>query len=223
MSDQAFPEHYLIQAPIPDRTTALELGGGFRNAPLSAMADAMSQFSVAGVSTVAIACNTAHAWHAQLQEQFPELHILHVAREVARLLQHLEIQSVGLLATNGTYAAGIYEVALAEVDVTCHTPTVDEREVLMKGIYEGVKRGNMLLAQSHFRAVAQAVLQRTGVTALILGCTEIPLALKEGTFGPSIKLIDPANLLAQTLARHAYGLVGAPAATEDRLLNSIEI
>ena len=202
--DQVYPEHFLIQSPIPDRTAALERGGACTDIPLIAMHSAMDKLAGMGVTSVAIACSTAHAWHGQLQEQFPGIRLLHVAKEVTSVLQSHKIESVGLLATNGTYLSGVYEATLADAGIKCHLPTMDERKELMRGIYDGVKGGNFVLAQRCFRAVAKAVFSRNATRALILGCTEIPLALKEGSLGPGITLIDPALVLAKTLARNAY-------------------
>lgn len=38
-----------------------------------------------------------------------------------------------------------------------------------------------------------------------MGCTEIPLALKAGPGMGRIQLLDPARLIARTLALRAYG------------------
>jgi aspartate racemase len=84
VSDQAFPEHWLAQVPVPDRSTALGSPGPGGHQPLDPMLHAMGKLAALGATTVAVACNTAHAWHGQLQERFPQLEVLHVAREVAR-------------------------------------------------------------------------------------------------------------------------------------------
>lgn len=204
--DQAFPEHYLVQAPIPDRSTALKAEGAARDGPLEAMSGCLAQLSSLGVSTVAIACNTAHAWHAPLQGRYPNVDILHVAREVARLLARRRIAAVGLLATEGTYRSGVYEQALGDAGVKCHIPTRAERSMLMNGIYDGVKRFNMTMARDRFQPVAEGLVRRTGVSTLILGCTEIPLVLRDGCLGAGIELIDPAKVLARRLACAAYGV-----------------
>ena len=153
-----------------------------------------------------MACNTAHAWHGALQDRFPQLEVLHVAREVALTLSARGVYQVGLLATAGTYNAGLYDQAFAQAGVQCHTPLAQERERLMHGIYNGVKVGNMALAQSAFAQVAEALARRHGLQTLVLGCTEIPLALTNVPGMAGLDLIDPAQLLAQALAQRAYRL-----------------
>jgi aspartate racemase len=206
VSDQAFPEHWLAQVPVPDRSNALGSPGFGAHQPLEPMLQAMGKLAALGATTIAVACNTAHAWHGELQERFPQLEVLHVAREVARTLAARGVQQVGLLATAGTYSAGLYDQAFAHAGVQCHSPLPDEREKLMHGIYSGVKVGNMALAYSAFASVAKALAHRHGLQTLVLGCTEIPLALSSVPGMPDLRLIDPAELLAQALAERAYRL-----------------
>jgi aspartate racemase len=204
VNDQAFPEHWLAQVPVPDRTQALTAVGEECSAPLEAMACALGQLETAGARAVAMACNTAHAWHATLQARFPRTELLHVAREVAAHLQALGVRDVGLMATQGTYRAGLYDTALAQAGITCHRPHEAERETLMRGIYAGVKTGDMACAQACFVEVAQRLMARHGDFALVMGCTEIPLALERAPQAAPWMLVNPAQVLAQALAERAY-------------------
>ncbi len=204
VSDQAFPEHWLAQVPVPDRSTALASPGPGGHQPLDPMLQAMGKLAALGATAVAVACNTAHAWHGELQERFPQLEVLHVAREVARALAGQGVREVGLLATEGTYRAGLYDRALRQAGLQCHIPEPKERERLMQGIYHGVKIGNLALARECFTSVAQALAQRHGLTTLVLGCTEIPLALGVVPGMEGLDLVDPAALLARALAQRAY-------------------
>jgi aspartate racemase len=204
VSDQAFPEHWLAQVPVPDRSSALGTRGFGAHQPLEPMLQAMGKLAALGATTIAVACNTAHVWHSELQERFPQLEVLHVAREVSRTLAANCVRQVGLLATSGTYSAGLYDQAFAQAGVQCHIPLSQEREQLMRGIYSGVKVGNMALAHSAFASVAEALAKRHGLQTLVLGCTEIPLALTSVPGMPGLDLIDPAELLAQALAQRAY-------------------
>lgn len=206
VSDQGFPEHWLAQVPVPDRSNALESPGPGGHQPLNPMLQAMGKLAALGATTVAVACNTAHAWHGQLQERFPQLEVLHVAREVAQTLAARGVREVGLLATEGTYRAGLYDQALRQAGLQCHIPAADERERLMRGIYDGVKVGNMALARECFTGVAGALAARHGLSTLVLGCTEIPLALSAVPGMEALDLVDPAALLAQALAQRAYAL-----------------
>ena len=209
VTDQAFPEHWLVQPPVPDRTRALE-SGEREHSPLEPMLRAVERLASVGARHVAIACNTAHAWHARIQAHLLGIEVLHIAQEVARELTASGARRVGLLATRGTYACGIYEEALANAALECHLPQEAEREALMRGIYQGVKAGDLPLAQRIFEDVAAALVQRHNLDVLVLGCTEIPLALKRVGQAPHVHLLDAAQVLAEALAQRALAINRAP-------------
>lgn len=207
VSDQSFPEHWLAQVPVPDRTAALDTpSAGLLGAhqPLDPMLQALGKLAALGATAVAVACNTAHAWHGLLQQRFPQIEVLHVAREVAQALRAQGVREVGLLATAGTYRTGLYGDVLREAGIVCHLPTTAERERLMHGIYQGVKVNDLALARRCFEPVARGLAERHGLSTLILGCTEIPLALPAVAGHAQLQLMDPASVLAQALARRAY-------------------
>ncbi|MEP6826060.1 MAG: amino acid racemase [Ramlibacter sp.] len=208
VTDQSYPEHWLAQVPVPDRSTALRSAADLPARPLEAMKQVAARLGALGARTLAIACNTAHAWHGALQASFPDIEVLHGVREVAAALARRGVREAGLLATEGTYGSGLYQQALEEAGVRCHVPLQAEQRLLMDGIYRGVKAGDLLLAQERFEAVAQALAQRHATATLILGCTEIPLALRPSAATAGLDLVDPAQLIARALAARAYG-VGA--------------
>lgn len=202
--DQAYPEHWLAQVPIPDRTAALNDTRPGAHQPADPLLQATGRLAALGARVVAIACNTAHAWHGLLQQRFPQLVVLHGVQEVASALAQRQVRAVGLLATQGAYEAGLYQRELERQGMDCLLPEPHEREWLMEGIYDGVKAGNYSLARLRFEAVALALQQRHGVSTLIMGCTEIPLALAEHPELPGLALVNPSVELAAALARHAY-------------------
>ncbi|MES2183399.1 MAG: amino acid racemase [Pseudomonadota bacterium] len=207
VKDQNYPFHYLAQAPVPDRTQALLGTEEQRTAVMAALCAELDRFRLLQVSAVAIACNTAHAWHAALQARYPAIELVHIAGETAKAAAKLGVKSVVLLATKGTYANGIYQPFFEQAGITCHIPADAEKDSLMKGIYQGVKAGDFAMGTQEFGAVASAMCQRTGCGAVVMGCTEIPLALQQQSVGDQVRLIDPTTVLAQALARRAYGVV----------------
>lgn len=206
VNDQAFPEHWLAQIPVPDRSQALGPDGERGDAPLEAMVRSLARLEAVGACAVAIACNTAHAWHSELQARFPRIELLHAAREVAANLKAMGVREAGLMATQGTYRTGLYESALAQAGIKCHLPPEADRETLMRGIYAGVKTGDMAIAAACFVEVAQRLRARHADIALIMGCTEIPLALESAPQAATWTLVNPAWVLARALADRAYAV-----------------
>jgi aspartate racemase len=54
--------------------------------------------------------------------------------------------------------------------------------------------------------VARSLAERHGLSTLVLGCTEIPLALSAVPGRNAMDLVDPAALLARALAQRAYAV-----------------
>ncbi len=204
ITDQAFPEHWLAQVPVPDRTRALQKTGAERDEPLAAMARALGQLEGLGARAVAMACNTAHAWHGVLQARFPGVELLHMPREVAARVRASGQREAALMATIGTYRQGLYDAALCEAGIACHLPTEAERDTLMRGIYEGVKAGDLEGARARFVAVGRALRERHGDVPLIMGCTEIPLPLADAPQAAGWTLVNSTEVLAHALAARAY-------------------
>jgi aspartate racemase len=108
------------------------------------------------------------------------------------------------MATEGTYRVRLYEQALAEAGLDCHVPLAEERRIITRGIFEGVKAGNMQLAEACFSQVALQLAERHGPVTIIMGCTEVPLGLQGSAAVAGLSLVDPAQVLAAALARRAY-------------------
>lgn len=198
VNDQSFAPHWLAQIPVADRSAALLEDG---ESPLPGMVAALRQLASVGARSVAIACNTAHAWHGELVAQCPQVALLHIVHETVRALRDQGVSRVGLLATLGTHQLRLYEPTLEAAGIRCFVPEAEEQKLVMRGIREGVKGGRMNLARDVFSSVGQAVAKRHGVETLVLACTEIPLALHAL---PGVRLVDPAKVLARALVARAY-------------------
>ncbi len=198
--DQAYPEHWVAQIPFSDRSVALTSSDRGVDKLLSEFTEVTARFVKLGVTHIAIPCNTAHAWHEKLEVLFPSIEFLHIGREVAQFLTEQKITRTVLLATQGTYRSGIYQQTLALHGIVCYVPSNDAQMLLMKGIYEGVKAGDIGFAQKCFSQVAADLSEEYDCNSFILGCTEIPLAF----VAPSDECvaIDAGLVLARALARH---------------------
>ena len=172
--DQAHMPLIVHQVPqIPDRSTAIMKGG---DAPLAPMLAGLRRLARAGVELAVIPCNTAHHWHAQLS-QLQELPLLHIAEAVRQelILSGAHDKRVALMATRGTHLAGVYSGRLGPA----FEPLLVGDEAVQTLVDESiaaVKAGE--LAQGTRAALDAADrLFSAGAEVLILGCTELPVAL----------------------------------------------
>jgi aspartate racemase len=198
VDDQSYPPHLLVQYDIPDRTAALLEGG---EDPLPALIDACSVARTAGAKVVGIACNTAHFWHPDLVDRFPEMEILHIASETARVVKDAQIGTCAVLATVASHQGRLYDRALADVGIQVLPQTETERHTVHRAIFM-VKAGQVREAQRILHEVVEELSSR--VDAIVLGCTELGIALRPSSTHGEI-FIDAADVLADVLVSRAYG------------------
>lgn len=194
---------------IADRTAFL-LGQTTTN-PAFAIVQQLLKLEQMGATVAGIPCNTAHAPAIfdpiirGLQDAGCKLNLLHMIVEVGRELQaaHPTINKVGVLSTTGTAVTQVYPLTLEPLGF--EVLTVDEEvqaQVIHPAIYNpiyGIKACGRATekARDHLLLGAQQ-LQKMGAEALILGCTEIPLAIPENHLA-GMAVIDPALILARSL------------------------
>ena len=212
-SDQEHLPVILVSRPdkIADRTEYL-LGRVGTN-PAYAIARIIGTLERAGATVVGIPCNTAHApaifdlITGELERAGSAVRVLHMIREVAIFLHeiHPGIRQVGVLATVGTYRTGTYSGALAAEGFGVVLPDEDRQQWVHDAVYDpdfGIKaQSNPVSAEARRRLLQTiGVLAEAGAEAVILGCTEMPLAVDERTVDGTA-IIDPTLVLARALIR----------------------
>ena len=183
---------------IPDRTAAI-LGKG--EDPLPALQESARNLEKAGADFIIIPCNTAHYFLPSIQESV-KIPILNMIEETAKETRKKisPIQKVGLLASIGIYKTEIYPQHFKKFNIEVISPEEKDKEEVMKVIY-AVKAGNLSEEiKKNILKIAQKLIDK-GAEAIIAGCTEIPLILKEGDV--SVPLIDPTQVLAKAAVQKA--------------------
>jgi aspartate racemase len=192
---------------IPDRTENL-IGDG--PDPTISLYATCKKLETGGADLIAIPCNTAHAFVERIQP-YLGVPIVNMLTTTVRHLREAfpSVRSVGVLATSGTIASGVYEKALESQGLRQVVPEPALQARVMEAIYgkEGVKAGFMTGRCQQDIAAALDGLISAGVEVVILGCTELPLLLREahviGTNGARVSIIDPTDVLAKECVAHA--------------------
>ena len=189
-------EHLAVVAvsdpDIPDRTAAIL---GYGPDPWPALLERLQHLLRLEPDLILLPCHTAHYWFDQLQEHSP-VPLLHMIQVVADRAQAMLGRAgvVGLMATSGTLAAGLYQESLGQRGMETLVPDPDHQKELME-IIRAVKAG---LPRTELCTRARAVsgeLKQAGAELLVLGCTEMPLLLTADDGG--IPLLDATRLLAE--------------------------
>ena len=198
--------------PIPDRTEYL-LGRVAHNPALPILAQ-LRLLAALGATVAAIPCNTAHAAaifnviRAGVAAFARPLRLLHMLDETADHLatRHPDLRTVGVLSTTGTWRVRLYPQLLAARGLRVVAPDAALQETIHAAIYDpahGIKSAGRVTARA--RADLErgiAALRAQGAEAVVLGCTELPVAFLE-TAIDGLPLIDPTWVLARALIRIA--------------------
>ena len=180
---------------VPDRIAA-QRGDG--PSPLPWLVHGLKGLERAGCGAVAIPCNTAHGWMDGMRAASP-LQIIDILDAAADDLRRQGVAPgpVGVMGTAATLAMRLYQARLARLGWPCLEPSAQEMAELVSPAIAAVKAN--LLAEA-YAPLAEMVgrLRDRGAQAVVLGCTEIPLAIQAGPWKTlHIPVVDTIDALAR--------------------------
>jgi aspartate racemase len=178
---------------VPDRTTAIRTGD---RSILGWLVEGVTRLERSGASFIVIPCNTAHYFYDDMQDAVG-IPILHMIRETAdeTVRRHPDVTRIGLMATTGTIAMGLYEREFSArgIEVVVPDSLVEENNV-MRAIY-GIKTGMDKKEAEDLLAVAGDQVVDKGAQVIVLGCTEIPLAFSRER--ARVPVVDATRVIAR--------------------------
>lgn len=192
--------HVIIDsnAKIPDRTKAILYGG---ESPVPAIIESARKLGQMGAVVACIPCLTSHYFIKEIQEsvQYTILNIFEVVGDYIKR-EYPHVRKVGVLATSGTVQMGLFNKYLPDLTILYPEPHVQEEKV-MEAIYgeKGIKSGNLVGKPVGYLSEASESLADRGAELIILGCTEVGLALKQQHV--SLPLIDPLDVVVLELTQ----------------------
>ena len=172
---------------IPDRTQSIQTD---THEPIKkALKESAQVLERAGADFIAIPCNTAHYWHADIQETV-SIPVLHMIDELGRTLTKNNHRSVGLLATLGTIQTNLYQTYFKQHGIDVHLPSEQAQNQVMDAILE-VKSG-----RKSDTSIAQLkkIINELPTNIIILGCTELPFLIST-----SNEIYDPMDCLVNQI------------------------
>ena len=159
----------------------------------------------AGADCVLIATNTMHKV-APMVESATQIPLLNIADATAQSIQKAGLQKVGLLGTRFTMEQDFYKNRMTDrygIDVVI--PNEAERHVVHQIIYEELCLGQIKdESRTQYRQIIHNMVERDGVEAVILGCTEISLLVGESD--SPVPLFDTTAIHTQPAVEFALSL-----------------
>lgn len=173
-------------ADIPDRTDYIM--GKSTVSPAPIMCEDAKKLENAGVSVIAIPCNTAHYFHSDIDSAV-NVKVLNIVEETALHVKKRGFKRAGILATVGTVKTGAYKRELEKYNIECIEPDDEIQSLVTSVIYNHVK-ANKPGGDVIFKTVSEKMFS-LGCDCLILGCTELPLVAPKN----DVRLIDSLETL----------------------------
>lgn len=201
LRDQDHPPCILYSATqVPDRTAFL-LGGGVD--PTPELVAAAGLIDAAGADFIAMPCNSAHAFLGALRAavSVPFLDMIALAAAaVARVVP--QARRIGVLATTGTVETALYGERLSGRGLQPVYPDAAAQQQVMAAIKD-VKGGQPRNGSDPRLVAAARQLSERGADCIIMGCTEVPLAL--AVADSPLAAVDGNQVLVDTTLALAVG------------------
>lgn len=157
------------------------------------LSDAALSLQKAGADFLVIGTNTMHKVAPEI-EQATGLPLLHIADATARVLARDGITRVGLLGTRFTMEQAFYRDRLEDAGIRLITPDKPQRDVVHRIIYEELCQGEINPASREAYLQIITSLSESGAQAIILGCTEIGLLVRQAD--TTVPLYDTTEIHA---------------------------
>ena len=150
---------------------------------------------------IVIPCNTAHYWYDDLRKKI-NIPIINMPKEVFKFTKKKckKNSKVGLLATEGTLKTGVYK-KFFDNDYQLIEPSQQIQKLSVNKAIKLVKMGNVKAAA---KAIKPAIdfLIKMKCKKIILGCTELPIAIFAFKSFENVKsskvFLDPNLILAHS-------------------------
>ncbi|MEZ5476084.1 MAG: aspartate/glutamate racemase family protein [Thiolinea sp.] len=165
------------------------------------LSKAARHIEAASADGLLICTNTMHKVAAQIEEAI-SIPLLHIADATAEVILAQGMRRVGLLGTAFTMEQDFYKGRLQEkFGLEVRVPEAAERALVHRVIYQELCLGQTLEAsrQAYLHIIRQLADQ--GAEAVILGCTEIGLLVKQAD--TDVPLLDTTAIHAAHAVRFA--------------------
>lgn len=189
---------------IPSRVDAYDRRGPSPAAPII---ESVHRLALAGADFGVVLCNTAHIFFDDISDSVP-IPLIHLVRNAALAAPLRPGSRTGLLATSATVRSGLYERYFTGSGGSLALPDASDQEIVSAAIFDqdyGIKATGCQPSRAALEALAGVVerLRRSqGIDQLLLGCTELSLAIPADTWC-GLPVLDPVKLLARTCLRRA--------------------
>ena len=142
------------------------------------MSDAAKGLENAGADCILICANTMHLCIEATRKEI-SIPVIHIAEATSKEILNKGLKKVALLGTKYTMEKTFYTDILTSFGIETIIPNEEDREEIHRVIYEELSKGelNAVSRENYINIINKQI--KNGAEGIILGCTEIPLLIKQ--------------------------------------------
>ncbi len=152
---------------------------------------------------IVIPCNTAHVFIDEIVNAV-KIPVISIVKETAAEAESRKVERVGVLATTRTIDSKIFQTELARSGIIAEIPEKKEQRQISE-IIIGILRGTKAEKNKEELLKTISKLGSRGAEAIILGCTDLQLLVKQSD--TQLKLLDTTEILADAVVREIFSSV----------------
>ena len=156
------------------------------------LADTVSALADAGADFAVLSANTLHIVFDRVAER-SRIPLISIVDETCRYARSRECRKVLVIGTYFTMSSGIYPAAFKRYGIDAVVPSDQEQQRIHSLFFPNLENGIVIPEdkQQMLELLSRLILEHNA-DALVLGCTELPLMIKEGDL--DIPLIDTTKI-----------------------------
>lgn len=156
--------------------------------------EGVKKLELAGCDLIIIACNTVHTYFDEMQASV-KVPIFNIIEETKKRVEKLGYKKIGLFASESTNKLELYQKRFADSNIEIISPNPEQQQILNR-VIEHVMGGNQKIEDVILLKEIARDYIRQGAEAIVMGCTEIPLAINQSH--TDIKLFDTIEIIVQS-------------------------
>ena len=157
----------------------------------------------AGAEFGAIGSNSPHVVFDAVKSR-SSLPLVSIVEATCRKAQELGVKRLGLMGTAFTMQADFFQVAFLAKGMSVVMPEPEDQRLIQRKLFTEIELGIIKdSTRDEMLAVAKRMIDRYGIEALILGCTELPLILTQDEFG--IPFLNTTAIHAEAMVLYSLG------------------
>jgi aspartate racemase len=165
---------------------------------ISERVEGVKKLEKAGSDFIIIACNTVHYFYDQMQNAV-NIPILSIVDETVKAAKKERFKRVGILSSESTNKLQIYQNKFIKSGIEALSVTPCQQELLNEVILN-IMAGVHGKKDTRSLNVVIESLKKRGAESVILGCTEIPLAIHQDD--TEIPLLDSTHIIVEAALKY---------------------